>query len=89
MPVEIEPPSAAVMALEQSSLHVDIWIDPSNLAKWFEEFQKTFDLVVAEPECTYFEVFQDPDEPGHLRWVENWNASTVWVATVSLSTMYC
>ena len=79
----MDPPSAAVMALEQCSLQVEIWIDPANVEKFFEAFQKIFDIVSAEPECTFFEVFQDPDDLGHLSWVENWSASTVWVATVS------
>jgi quinol monooxygenase YgiN len=83
MPVEIPPPSEAVMALETSSLHVDIWVDPTKLTLFLAEFQKVFDLVTAEPECSFFEVFQDPDEPGHLRWVENWNAPTTWLAGVS------
>ena len=72
------------MALEQLSLQVDIWIDPSNVDKFFEAMRPIFDKVTAEPECVYFEIFQDPDDLGHLSWVENWKASAAWVATVCL-----
>lgn len=34
-----------------------------------------FDHVIAEPECLYFELFQDPNDPGTISWVENWNKS--------------
>jgi len=81
---KLPPPSAAVMALEQLSLQVDIWIDPSNVDKFFEAMRPIFDKVTAEPECVYFEIFQDPDDLGHLSWVENWKASAAWVATVCL-----
>lgn len=74
--------STAVLALTQCSLHVDIWIAPSNVGKFFEAFQTVFDAVTAEPELLYFEVFQDPDDAGHLSWVENWNASVEWLSTV-------
>jgi hypothetical protein len=83
--------SAAVLALPKCSLHVDIWIAPSNVSKFLEAFQTIFNTVTAEPELLYFEVFQDPDDAGHLSWVENWNASVEWLSTVCitlLSTLY-
>jgi hypothetical protein len=32
----------------------------------------------------YFEVFQNPQNPGEIRFIEHWNASVEWFATVSL-----
>lgn len=55
-----------------SSLHVNIYIDPSNVDKFFELFKPIYEKVIAEPECRFFEVYQSPDEPGAISWVENW-----------------
>lgn len=80
-------PSEAVMALEQVSLHVDIYIDPKNVDEFIEHFQPAFDAVVAEDECLYFEVFQDPDDLGHLSWVENWARGVGWLMGVCTDDM--
>ncbi|KAH7376576.1 hypothetical protein B0T11DRAFT_324460 [Plectosphaerella cucumerina] len=70
------------------SLHVTIYIDPANKTAFFEAFKPVFDLVVAEPELIFFEVYQSPDEPGKLSWVENWNASREWLLETQLSKEY-
>ena len=54
------------------SLHVSIEIAPDNVPKFFEYFKPVYDHVVAEPECLFFEVYQSPDNPGQISWVENW-----------------
>ncbi|KAH8686199.1 hypothetical protein BGZ61DRAFT_533762 [Ilyonectria robusta] len=60
------------------SLHVTIFIDPLNVAEFFKHFKLAYENVIAEPECTFFEVYQSPENPGELRWVENWSASVKW-----------
>ena len=54
------------------SLHVTIKIAPENLPIFFEAFEPIFEKVVAEPECVSFMVYQSPDDPGTLTWVEDW-----------------
>lgn len=54
------------------SLHVTIFIDPLNVAEFFKHFKLVYEKVIAEPECTFFEVYQSPENPGELSWVENW-----------------
>lgn len=54
------------------SLHVQITIDPKNVQAFFDAFEPAYKNVVAEPECTYFEVFQSLEDPGTISWVENW-----------------
>lgn len=54
------------------SLHVTVYVDPSNVEKFLEHFKPAFEAVIAEPKCTFFDVYQDPEEPGALSWVENW-----------------
>ncbi|KAJ5991873.1 hypothetical protein N7451_007597 [Penicillium sp. IBT 35674x] len=50
------------------SLHIKIYIDPSNVEKFFEHFKPVYDAVVKEPACRFFEVYQDPENPGTLTW---------------------
>lgn len=64
------------------SLHVSITVAPENAQKLLELFQPCYDAVTAQPECVFFEVFQDPDTPGKFRFVENWNASREWIYDV-------
>ena len=64
------------------SLHVTITIDPSNIDAFLSAFQPCYEAVVAEPDCTYFEVFHSLDEPGVFRFVENWTKSPEWFREV-------
>ena len=57
------------------SLHVTIYIDADNVPKFFEAMNTVFDKVSQEPELLYFEIFQDPENPGTISWVENWAKS--------------
>ncbi|KAK4497120.1 hypothetical protein PRZ48_011570 [Zasmidium cellare] len=70
------PPSW--FTLSSFALHVTIHIDPSNVDKFFAAMKPAFDVVAAEPECLYFEIFQDPAEPGKISWVENWSKGVEW-----------
>jgi quinol monooxygenase YgiN len=54
------------------SLHVTIYIAPENVEAFFAAFKPVYDKVIAEPECVFFEMYQSPDEPGKISWVENW-----------------
>lgn len=64
------------------SLHVSVYIDPSNRTAFLEHFKPCFEAVRAEKECTFFEVFSDPDDEGHLSWVENWSKGKEWFMAV-------
>lgn len=55
------------------SLHVNITVAPENVDKSLTAFKTCFDAVTAEPECTFFEVFHNADNPGNFRFVENWS----------------
>lgn len=54
------------------SLHVTVYIAPENVDRFLAAFKPVFNKVVAEPECLFFEMYQSPQEPGKLSWVENW-----------------
>lgn len=65
------------------SLHVTITVDPANIAAFLAAFRPVYEAVVAEPDCTYFEVFHSIDEPGVFRFVENWSKDPQWFKEVS------
>ncbi|KAI0479634.1 hypothetical protein F4859DRAFT_513138 [Xylaria cf. heliscus] len=60
------------------SLHVTVYIAPENVGRFLAAFKPVFNKVVAEPECLFFEMYQSPQEPGKLSWVENWSKSPEW-----------
>ena len=69
------------------SLHVRITVTPENAAKFLEYLKPCYDVVSAEPECVFFEVFQNPATPGEFKFVENWHATVDWLKDVSTSMM--
>ncbi|KAF1851579.1 uncharacterized protein K460DRAFT_37521 [Cucurbitaria berberidis CBS 394.84] len=70
------------------SLHVTITVAPENASKFLELLKPCYDAVTAEPECVFFEVYQNPEVPGEFKFVENWHASKEWIKTVQLSRDY-
>ncbi|UKZ80150.1 hypothetical protein TrVFT333_007907 [Trichoderma virens FT-333] len=73
---------------EGFSLQVTVTIDPANVEKYMDFFKPCYDLVIAEPECTFFEVYQSSDNPGELHWVENWSKSPQWFLEVQSKKPY-
>ncbi|KAL4863012.1 hypothetical protein BDV12DRAFT_189970 [Aspergillus spectabilis] len=70
------------------SLHVSISIAEENVPKFVEAMGPIYEKVTAEPECTFFEIYQNPQNPGELSWVENWSASLEWLVEVQLKKEY-
>jgi len=64
--------AAQVTPKDKLSLHATVTIAPENLPKFWEAFKYIFEVVTAEPECTSFEVYENPEEPGEISWVEKW-----------------
>jgi len=54
------------------ALFLKVFIAPENVARFFEYAKPIFDAVTAEPECQFFEIYQSPDDPGAISWVEHW-----------------
>ncbi|PYI04695.1 hypothetical protein BO78DRAFT_319995 [Aspergillus sclerotiicarbonarius CBS 121057] len=63
------------------SVHATVYINPDDLPKFWDAFRPVYDKVIAEPECTLFEVYQSQEEPGTLTWVENWHVFAFQGAT--------
>lgn len=70
------------------SLEVTITIAPENVDKFFEFFRLPYQAVIAEPECTFFEVFVDPEQPGVIHWIEGWKKDKFWFMGVQMAKDY-
>lgn len=69
----------------QTSVHMKITVDASNADVFLKALKPVFDAVVADPKNTFIEVYQDEQNLGVFRLVENWDASVEYLKEVSLS----
>ena len=67
----------------QLSLQVTIQVAPENADAFLAALRPCWEAVIAEPECLFFDVFQDPEVPGKFRFIELWAESREWLETVS------
>ncbi|KAI1142590.1 hypothetical protein F5Y05DRAFT_231950 [Hypoxylon sp. FL0543] len=79
---EVAPSSKGI------SLHVTVHIAPENVERFLVAFKAVFDLVAAEPECLFFEVYKSVEEPGKISWVENWSKDVQWLMENQLTKPY-
>jgi len=70
------------------SLEGTVTIAPENVTKFFEILRPVYENVISEPECTFFEVFIDPDQPGVIHWVEGWAKDKAWLLSTQLQKDY-
>ncbi|KAF2736500.1 hypothetical protein EJ04DRAFT_511002 [Polyplosphaeria fusca] len=70
------------------SLHVKLTVAPESVDKFLEALKPAYDAVIAEPKCTFFEVFQNPNAPGEFKFIENWDATVDWLQNVQLKKEY-
>ncbi|KAL3465049.1 hypothetical protein BJX64DRAFT_275433 [Aspergillus heterothallicus] len=54
------------------SVQMTAYLEPKDLCQFWELFGPVFEKVIAEPHCTFFEVYQSPEDPGTISWIENW-----------------
>jgi len=64
------------------SLHVTVHVSPKDSEAFLAALKPVYELVAAEPECTYFEVFHSKDEPGVFHWIENYTQTKEWFMQV-------
>lgn len=70
----------------QLILTVKIYLAPENVESFFSHLQPAFDAVMQEPECRYFVIGEDVQNPGVITWTEGWTESVEWFMTVSDAT---
>ncbi|KAL2797812.1 hypothetical protein BJX66DRAFT_82927 [Aspergillus keveii] len=70
------------------SVQMTAYMDPKDLPQFWELFRPVFEKVVAEPHCTFFEVYQSPEDPGTISWIENWSESKEWLVENQINKPY-
>lgn len=66
----------------QISVHIKITVDPAHAETYLNALKPVFTAVIAEPRNTFFEVYQDEQNPGVFKLVENWTASVEYMKEV-------
>ncbi|KAI1371970.1 hypothetical protein F4677DRAFT_275759 [Hypoxylon crocopeplum] len=83
-----EPANEVAPSSNGTSLHVTVHVAPENVEKFLAAFKAIFDVVAAEPECLFFEVYRSVEEPGKISWVENWSKDKQWLIESQLTKPY-
>lgn len=63
-------------------LNVQVFISPERIDEFWALFKPVYDKVVAEPECRYFVVGHDANDPTCLSWTEGWSEDAKWLQEV-------
>ncbi|KAL4899466.1 hypothetical protein BDW74DRAFT_163477 [Aspergillus multicolor] len=70
------------------SIHITVYIRDEKIPAFLDALRLTFDKVTQEPECTLFQIYQSPQNPGEISWVEHWSASLEYLTNVILKKDY-
>ena len=62
--------------------HATIHVAPENVEAFLQALRPAWEGCRREPECLFFEVMQDPETPGLLRFVEVWSKDKEWFLKV-------
>lgn len=63
---------------KQCTVFVTFQIQPTKIEEFKAAHRPVWAACAAEPECLFFDVFQDPEKPGRFRFVEVWNETREW-----------
>ncbi|KIV89211.1 hypothetical protein PV10_08798 [Exophiala mesophila] len=69
-------------------LSVKVWIPVEKHEDFFHLMRPVYDAVVAEPECRFFVITKNPQEPEAISWFEGWSKDTDWLMNVQLQKEY-
>ncbi|KAL2826948.1 hypothetical protein BJY01DRAFT_262150 [Aspergillus pseudoustus] len=75
-------------AFHGTSIQMTAYLNPKDLPQFWELFGPVFQKVTAEPHCTFFEVYQSPEDPGTISWVENWSQPKEWLLKNQINKSY-
>lgn len=73
---------------KQTTLFVTFHIKPDRIDEFKAAHRPVWAACAEEPECLFFDVFQDPKQPGLFRFVEVWSKSREWFETEQLTKPY-
>lgn len=68
---------------KQLTVFVTVTVAPESIPAFKAAHQPVWAACAKEPQCLFFDVFQDPEKIGRFRFVEVWSESREWFETVS------
>ncbi|KAH9212860.1 hypothetical protein DL95DRAFT_524799 [Leptodontidium sp. 2 PMI_412] len=69
-------------------LQVKVTFDPKDRDTFLKYFKPAYDAVIAEPECAYFFIGENIQEPGVFRWTEGWTKDIAWFMAEQINKPY-
>ncbi|GIZ48729.1 hypothetical protein CKM354_001177900 [Cercospora kikuchii] len=63
---------------KQLTLFVTMKIKPDRIEEWKEAHRPVWAATAAEPEQIFFDLFEDPKDPGTFRFIEVWSKDREW-----------
>jgi quinol monooxygenase YgiN len=73
---------------KQLTLIVNIRVKPEDAEKLVDAHRPIWASCANEPECLFFDVFQDPEDKGKFRFIEVWSKSRKWFEDVQFKRSY-
>lgn len=73
---------------KQLTLFVTFKIKPDRIDEFKAAHRPVWTACAAEPECLFFDIYQDPKEPGKFRFVEVWSKSREWFEKEQMTKAY-
>uniref|UniRef100_A0A8H7TI00 ABM domain-containing protein n=1 Tax=Bionectria ochroleuca TaxID=29856 RepID=A0A8H7TI00_BIOOC len=78
----------SITAFQGVSIQNTAYVAPENVTKYLEAAKWLFDQVIAEPDIVFFEVYQSPEDPGRISWIEDWLQPVEWLVKNQMSKPY-
>jgi quinol monooxygenase YgiN len=76
------------MSPKQLTIFITFKIQPDKIEEWKQAHRPVWAACAAEPECLFFDVVQDPTEPGRFRFVETWSKDKEWFEKEQMTKPY-
>ncbi|KAF7533732.1 hypothetical protein G7054_g6818 [Neopestalotiopsis clavispora] len=73
---------------KQLTVFVTLHIKPELIEDFKAAHRPVWNACAAEPQCLFFDVWEDPENAGHFRFVEVWNESKEWFEKEQLTKPY-
>ncbi|KAF2211332.1 hypothetical protein CERZMDRAFT_98642 [Cercospora zeae-maydis SCOH1-5] len=63
---------------KQLTLFITMKIKPDKIEEWKEAHKPVWAATASEPEQLFFDLFEDPTDPGTFRFIEVWSKDREW-----------
>ncbi|KAM3414352.1 hypothetical protein BST61_g10998 [Cercospora zeina] len=70
--------TASSSSEKQLTLFITMKIQPDKIEEWKEAHRPVWAAIALEPEQIFFDLFEDPSDPGTFRFIEVWSKDREW-----------